>query len=415
MKKIMILGAGTYQVPLIRTAKRMGLYTIVISIPGNYPGFTLADKIYSIDTRDREAVLRTAREEQIDAICTSGTDVAVATIGYVCQKMGLTGIPYDAALTVTDKALMKEAFLKGGVCASTGRRAYTSRAASTIAEELGYPVVVKRVDSSGSRGITVVKSPVQMEKAFRHAISRSLRDYALVEGFIKGTEIGVDGFVQNGQLVFLAPHTKFVYQGANITIPIGHAFPYPCSDAVLSQIRRQMQAAVTATGIDNCSVNADMFVDGDTVSIIEIGGRTGATCIPELISMYYGFDFYELMIRNALGEHVEFSWSDTKPCMAKLLLSPVSGIITDIRQEKLKSISVHPESQTTGSNSTDNPFSITLDYSIGQHINAMVDGTDRIGHVIAPVDSEEALNHLIAQVRKCIYVDGTSLEDLWNE
>ena len=46
MKKIMILGAGIYQVPLIKTAKRMGLYTIVVSIPGNYPGFALADKVY---------------------------------------------------------------------------------------------------------------------------------------------------------------------------------------------------------------------------------------------------------------------------------------------------------------------------------------------------------------------------------
>ena len=45
MKKILILGAGIYQVPLIKTAKRMGLYTIVASIPGNYPGFELADKV----------------------------------------------------------------------------------------------------------------------------------------------------------------------------------------------------------------------------------------------------------------------------------------------------------------------------------------------------------------------------------
>ena len=65
----MILGAGTYQVPLIRTARRMGLYTIVVSIPGDYQGFTLADKIYELDTRDRDGVLEAAREEQIDGIC----------------------------------------------------------------------------------------------------------------------------------------------------------------------------------------------------------------------------------------------------------------------------------------------------------------------------------------------------------
>ena len=122
MKKIMILGAGTYQVPLIKTAKRMGLYTIVVSIPGNYQGFALADAVYELDTRDKEEILKAAKKEQIDAICTSGTDVAVATIGYVCEKMGLSGIPQKAAAVLTDKALMKEAFLKGNVSAAYGMR-----------------------------------------------------------------------------------------------------------------------------------------------------------------------------------------------------------------------------------------------------------------------------------------------------
>lgn len=56
----MILGAGIYQVPLIWTARRMGLYTIVVSIPGDYPGFALADKIYELNTRDKEAILAAA-------------------------------------------------------------------------------------------------------------------------------------------------------------------------------------------------------------------------------------------------------------------------------------------------------------------------------------------------------------------
>ena len=156
-KKIMILGAGTYQVPLIATAKRMGLFTIVVSVPGDYAGFKLADKIYELDTRDREGVLAAAKAEQIDGICTSGTDVAVSTIGYVCQEMGLTGIPLNAAEILTDKALMKETFLAGGVDTSQGMRAYNTEEATKAANIIGYPAVVKRVDSSGRRGITVVK------------------------------------------------------------------------------------------------------------------------------------------------------------------------------------------------------------------------------------------------------------------
>ena len=68
MKKILILGAGIYQVPLIKTAKRLGLYTIVASIPGKYPGFELADKVYYENTTDVGKILAIARREQIDGI-----------------------------------------------------------------------------------------------------------------------------------------------------------------------------------------------------------------------------------------------------------------------------------------------------------------------------------------------------------
>ena len=177
MKKIMILGAGIYQVPLIRTARRMGLYTIVVSIPGDYPGFALADKIYELNTRDKEAILAAAEKQQIDGIYTSGTDVAVSTIGYVCEKMHLSGIPYEAAEILTDKAKMKDAFRQGGVSAADGMRVRSAEEAQKAAEQLGYPVVIKRVDSSGSRGITVVVHSGQIEEAYENKIA--LKEFEL--------------------------------------------------------------------------------------------------------------------------------------------------------------------------------------------------------------------------------------------
>ena len=83
MKKLLILGAGIYQVPLIKKAQEMGIYTIVTSIPGNYPGFEIADKVYYENTTDYEAILKIAQDEKIDGIVTSGTDVAIITVGKV--------------------------------------------------------------------------------------------------------------------------------------------------------------------------------------------------------------------------------------------------------------------------------------------------------------------------------------------
>ena len=137
MKKILILGASVYQVPLIKTAKRMGLYTIVASIPGDYPGFALADKVYHINTVDKEAILEMAVKEEIDGICTTGTDVAVATIGYVCEHRNLPGVSEEAAIRATDKAKMKEAFGKGNVSAARFQKVTSLEEVYQAADEIG--------------------------------------------------------------------------------------------------------------------------------------------------------------------------------------------------------------------------------------------------------------------------------------
>ena len=136
-RSILTLGAGIYQVPLIRKAQRRGLRAVVASIPGNYPGFAEADKVYYIDTTDKEAILRIAREERVCAVTTTGTDVAVSSIGYVCDRLGLPGIGEDAARLLTDKALMKQAFSRGGVTTAPFRIVRTLDEARAAAEALG--------------------------------------------------------------------------------------------------------------------------------------------------------------------------------------------------------------------------------------------------------------------------------------
>ena len=401
MKRVMILGAGLYQVPLIETAKRMGLETVVVSVPGPYKGFSLADRSYYVDTRDREQILEIARSEQISGICTTGTDVAVRSVGYACEKMGLNGISLAAADVLCDKALMKEAFLKGGVSCASGGRAFTAEQVKEIAEQIGYPVVVKRVDSSGSRGITVVYSESELEDAYQYARRKTTQDYVVVERFLRGTEIGVDGYIRNGRVVFCAPHAKFLYRGQKTTVPMGHGFPLVCSSQLEEDIANQMQLAADATGADNCCFNADVMTDGDRAFLIEMGGRCGATCIPELIGTYYGIDYYEAMLTEAMGSGADFSGqAQRRPCMAKLLCSPKEGIVTDIDEELLDEIR------------KDN-VRITIDPEVGGHVFAMSDGTDRIGSVLLETQSENELDDICQRVRSAIRIDGRRLSELW--
>lgn len=401
MKKVMILGAGIYQLPLILQAKRMGLYTVVVSRDGNYPGFQVGDKIYKIDTRDQEAVLSAAREEQIHGICTSGTDVAVRTIGYVCQELGLWGIGREAARIVTDKKEMKEAFWEHKVRTADFRVVRSMEEARVAAGELGFPLVLKAVDNSGSRGVYCIRRLDELMIAYRDTRQYTAKPYLLMEKYIQGTEIGVDAFVLQGKVVLMLPHDKLVYHvDDGVTVPVGHHFPYRCSPELLEEIRIQMERAIAATGMDNCPVNADVFVNGGQVSIIEVGGRCGATCIPELISMHCGFNYYEKMLQAALGEEVSFSYQESHSCMATLIFSRTDGTITDENLEILGQLK-------------EQGVEAQIDYPKGTRISRFRNGTHRIGHVIAPTDDPDILEEMARKLRSNIWVDRQNFQEMW--
>lgn len=402
MKKLMILGAGVYQAPLIRQAKEMGLFTIAVSCPGDYPGFALADQALFLDTRDRAGILEAARREKIDGVCTSGTDVAVASIGYVCERMGLYGLRLSAAENVTDKWRMKEAFCRGGVCTPPFEKISSPAQARQAARRLGYPLAVKAVDSSGSRGVTIVKEEGQLEAAFWEAMKVSKKGYALAEAFVKAHEIGVDGFVKDGRLTFFAPHEKYMFRSDKASAPAGHRFPYWASPKLLREIYRQTQLAAKATGLDACPVNADVLTDGEKVWILEIGGRTGATCIPELIFLHYGFSFYEKIIANALGEPVDFPAppaSACAPCEGRLLMSPADGVISRVDEAGLDRL------RQAGAQ-------IVVDYPAGHEVEAMKNGTNRIGHVIAQAETREEFQKVYDAAQSCIWIGDETLRRL---
>ena len=404
MKKVMILGAGVYQVPLIKQAQKQGFYTIVVSRPGNYPGFDIADKHYNLDTTDEEAVLKAARLEQIDGIATAGTDVAVRTLGRVCQELHLCGLPYTSALKVTDKYLMKQSFADGGVSSAKFCKVDSLAQAFDVFHKMtadgAKAVMIKAVDSSGSRGVTKVTTAQEVEHAYLEARSVTHRPYVLVEEFVEGHEIGVDGFICNGKITLLLPHEKFVLKNSGTTIPAGHGFPYLCSSKQQEEIRQQMELAIRALGLDNCAFNSDVLI-GDKVSILEIGGRSGATGIPELISLYCGFSYYEKILENALGITPDFTFGQQTPCMSRLLFSPIRGTITDICFEELESIKKEG-------------IALSLDYGIGDTIPVVHNGTDRIGQFLLKSSSTELLTNICHRIYSSIYVDGTSLKEYWD-
>ncbi len=375
MKKIMILGAGIYQVPLIQTAKRLGIYTIVVSIPGKYPGFKFADKVYYENTTDYEKILKIAKDEQIDGIVTAGTDVAVITIGKVCDELGLSGLSFDAAQIAANKLLMKTKYEEHGVRTAKFREIPLDAAdVSERVSELSFPLIFKSVDSSGSRGIVRVDSEEEFDDAIKNVKENTRSDYYIVEEFIEGEEFGAQAFVYRGQVAFILPHGDYVFHG-DTGVPIGHFAPYDLDAFVIEDAREQLTAAIHAMGLDNCAINADFILKDNKTYVLEIGGRSGATCLAELVSIYYGFDYYEKILRSALGEDITFECTCAVPNASMLLMSDKDGVI---------------ESQTNSNPENPDIFDIQFDHVPGDSVHKFHVGPHRIGHVITKGETLDA-------------------------
>jgi biotin carboxylase len=380
MKKVLILGAGIYQVPLIKTAKKLGIYSIVVSIPGNYPGFELADKVYYENTTDYAKILEIAQEEKIDGIVTAGTDVAVITIGKVCDKLGLTGLSEEAAKIATDKLRMKEVYEEYGVRTARYRKIYfdNENYASDIAE-LTLPVMFKSVDSSGSRGIRKVNSPEEFDDAREYVRANTRSDYFIVEEFIAGEEFGAQAFVRNGEVKFILPHGDYVFTG-DTGVPVGHFAPYDLSEDIIADAEKQLVGAIRAMKLDNCAINADFIMRDGKTYVLEIGGRSGATCLAELTAIYYDFDYYEKILLTALGEDVDFTPGPLAanggvPNASKLLMSDRDG---------------HIVSQEDSNPADPDIVEVQFDYKPGDEVHKFRVGPHRIGHVICKGETLDA-------------------------
>ena len=115
MKKIVIIGANSFQNPLILKAKEMGYETHVFAWEDGSIGERTADYFYPISIVEKDEILKRCREIGIDGICTIASDLAVITVNYVANNMGLTANSIACTEKSTNKHLMRAAFEKNGV------------------------------------------------------------------------------------------------------------------------------------------------------------------------------------------------------------------------------------------------------------------------------------------------------------
>lgn len=378
-KTILIIGAGFGQLPAILRAKELGMRVICADANPNALGMPLADESHVIDVKDEKALLALAKSCGVDGVMTMQSDLPMPAVGRINSELGLRGVDRATAMRCSNKDQTRKALAERGLPQPEFRIVRDAHDAMEVARELGFPVVVKAPDSSGSRGVTRANRDAEIGPAFDEAMRYSRSGQIVVEKFIVGVEIGAQTFSVDGHCVVVLPHDDQVSEG-EFMVPTGHSYPLERPGIDLAKVENQIRAAVEALGIDWGPSNVDVILGEDgNAHVIEIGARIGATCLPELTSHYLGQDWVELTVRSAVGEDVEFREPARRPCAAKILTSPKDGIFRE---------AIVPEWVR------DHPGLLELELTArsGDEVSQLRKGTDRIGKVfVAAASGSEAV------------------------
>lgn len=303
MKKLLILGAGQMQVPIIALSRQLGYQTVVVDFDPDAPGFKYADVVSTISTTDRDAVLQLAQNEKVNGILTT-SDYPVRVVAYVGEALMLPTMTQHVAEICTNKYKQRELLRKSGFNTPFFM---LCDGCSDLSELKEFPYIVKPVDSSASRGVVQVNNAKHLAEAIRTACSLSRSGKAIVESFIGGKEFSVETLTQGG-VTHVIQVTEKLTRGEEkgFFVEDTHIEPARIPNSEAEAICSEVIKAAEAIGIDNCPTHTEIKLWKEKPYIIEMACRLGGDYITsDLVPLSTGISMMENLIRLSLGEAID--------------------------------------------------------------------------------------------------------------
>ena len=307
-KRMLFLGGIMQQIPAINLARELGYYVITCDYLPDNPGHKFANEYHNVSTTDLEGVLSLAKNLKIDGIVAYASDPAAPTAAYVAEKLGLPGNPYESVKLLTEKDLFRDFLQQHGFNSPVAKGYTTYEAAFTDISRFKFPVMVKPVDSSGSKGVVKVYDVSGLKAAVDEALSYSRGKRFIVEEFIvkKGYQVSGDGFSVNGKFVFTSYGNElYSGKGTREYVALGEFWPSLLTQEQKDKVDAELQRLITALGMRTCAYNIEVILDkDDKVYILELGPRNGGSYIPQLIKYATDVDLVDATLKAAMGDPI---------------------------------------------------------------------------------------------------------------
>ena len=310
MKKLMLLGGIRYLLPVIEAAHRHGYYVITVDYVPENIAHQYSDEFHNVSILDKEAVLHLAKELNIDGILSFGVDPGVVTAAYVAEQMGLSfQCSYETACILQDKSRFRQ-FLKDNDFNVPNAKGYSSKE-EALADTAYYnwPVIVKPVDSAGSKGVTRVDELGQLSSAIDYALSESHNGHFIIEDFLEkeGNSSDCDSFTVDGELVFCSFNDQhFDPKAINPYTPAAFSWPSTMPQWAQEELRSELQRLMTLLNVKTGVYNIETrLCKNGKPYIMEVSPRGGGNRLSEMMKHISGQDLIGNCVRAAVGDPID--------------------------------------------------------------------------------------------------------------
>jgi len=307
MDKLLVIGAGIGQIPIILKAKRRGIHVSVVTLPGNLPGIDLADDVFYCDIYDRESIVEWAKNHGITAVISDQNDIMNPTVAFVAEKLGLPGNRFDQVMAYCNKNAYRDNCDILGIPAPK-HIAVDNANFSISSFDCPLPWIVKPADSQSSVGVQKITKNEELKPALDVALSHSKTHSAIVEEFFTGKEIVCEGFINKGKYYLLAFADRKYFDLNGLMIPSQTIFPSLVKQELLDRVLECEQRMASYISPSFAIVHSEYLVNEQSgeIRVVESALRGGGVYISShLIPFATGIDINEILLDKVMGIEVD--------------------------------------------------------------------------------------------------------------
>ncbi|MFF5333375.1 ATP-grasp domain-containing protein [Streptomyces sp. NPDC013181] len=300
---------------MVEDAHRLGFEVVVASagvddrsLPPGFEGFV--DTLLTVDTNDEralaDAVVAYHAEHPLDALV-PGAEFYIPAVTRLVHRLGLPGLPLEAVDLVRNKALMRERTAEAGLRVPRHVRAGTPEEVERAAETIGFPCVIKPVESSGSIHVRRADTVGELLAAYaelaadrRLDLGFAMDTRVVVEEYVTGPEFSADGYVHDGEVVVLSVTRKLLGPEPYF-VELGHIVPSAVPPLVRERVTEYVRGVTEAVRITSGPFHCELRLPGDEPVLIEIAARLPGDRITELVQLSTGTSMSRAMLAAYLG------------------------------------------------------------------------------------------------------------------